>query len=116
MGAGGQLYQSGVSDLSTQLRQSLEQFPGVQLVPFGWVAFFIFLYILLIGPGDYLFLKKVLKRMELTWITFPTIVVTVSLLAYYAAYAMKGTDAPGQQDRRRGHRPGGRAGRGGGAG
>jgi hypothetical protein len=44
----------------------------VQLVPFGWVAFFIFLYILLIGPGDYLFLKKVLKRMELTWITFPT--------------------------------------------
>ena len=91
IGAGGQLYQSGVSDLSTQLRQSLEQFPGVQLVPFGWVAFFIFLYILLIGPGDYLFLKKVLKRMELTWITFPTIVVTVSLLAYYAAYAMKGT-------------------------
>ena len=63
----------------------------MQLVPFGWVAFFIFLYILLIGPGDYLFLKKVLKRMELTWITFPTIVVTVSLLAYYAAYAMKGT-------------------------
>ncbi len=91
MGGGGQLYQSGVSDLSTRLRQSLEQFPGVQLVPFGWVAFFIFLYILLIGPGDYLFLKKVLKRMELTWITFPAIVVTVSLLAYYAAYSMKGT-------------------------
>ena len=90
-GRGGRLYQSGVSDLSTQLRQSLERFPGVQLVPFGWVAFFIFLYILLIGPGDYLFLKKVLKRMELTWITFPTIVVTVSLLAYYAAYTMKGT-------------------------
>ena len=30
--------------------------------------------------------------MELTWITFPTIVVTVSLLAYYAAYAVKGND------------------------
>ncbi len=30
--------------------------------------------------------------MELTWITFPTIVVTVSLLAYYAAYVVKGTD------------------------
>ena len=81
-----------VSDLGGQLRAALEQFPGVRLIPFGWVAFFIFLYILLIGPGDYFFLKKVLKRMELTWITFPTIVVTVSLLAYYAAYLFKGND------------------------
>jgi hypothetical protein len=82
----------GVSDLSSQLRAALEQYPGVKLIPFGWVAFFIFLYILLIGPGDYFFLKKVLKRMELTWITFPTIVLTVSLVAYYAAYVLKGND------------------------
>ena len=91
-GGGGQFYQSGVTDLSGQLRVALEQFGGVKLIPFGWVAFFIFLYILLIGPGDYFFLKKVLKRMELTWITFPTIVVTVSLVAYYAAYMLKGND------------------------
>jgi hypothetical protein len=89
---GGRFYQMGISDLSSQLRAALEQFPGVKLIPFGWVAFFIFLYILLIGPGDYFFLKKVLKRMELTWITFPTIVVTVSLVAYYAAYLLKGND------------------------
>jgi hypothetical protein len=92
VGRGGRFYQSGVSDLSSQLRIGLEQFPGVKLIPFGWVAFFIFLYILLIGPVDYLFLKKVIKRMELTWITFPTIVVTVSLLAYFAAYRLKGND------------------------
>ena len=85
------LYQSGVSDLASQLRMALEQFPGVKLIPFGWVAFFIFLYILLIGPGDYFFLKKVLKRMELTWVTFPMIVLAVSLLAYFAAYRSKGT-------------------------
>ncbi|WP_406697747.1 hypothetical protein V5E97_02670 [Singulisphaera sp. Ch08] len=90
MGGTGRIYQSGVHDLSTKLRESLEQFQGVKLISFGWVAFFIFLYILLIGPGDYLFLKKVVKRMELTWITFPLIVVTVSLLAYYAAYVVKG--------------------------
>ncbi len=81
-----------VSDLATLLRRALDQFRGVTLIPFGWVAGFIGLYILLIGPGDYFFLKKVLKRMELTWITFPTIVITVSLLAYYAAYLVKGTD------------------------
>ncbi len=92
LGGAGRFYQSGVSDLASQLRIGLEQFPGVKLIPFGWVAFFIFLYILLIGPGDYLFLKKVLRRMELTWITFPTIVLTVSLLAYFAAYRLKGND------------------------
>jgi hypothetical protein len=91
-GGGRRLYQSGVSDLATQLRAALEQFPGVKLIPFGWVAFFIFLYILLIGPGDYLFLKKVVKRMELTWVTFPVIVVTVSLVAYFAAYMVKGRE------------------------
>jgi hypothetical protein len=91
-GGGGAFYQSGSTDLASQLRVGLEQFPGVKLIPFGWVAFFIFLYILLIGPGDYFFLKKVLKRMELTWITFPTIVITVSLVAYYAAYMLKGND------------------------
>ncbi|WP_422927596.1 hypothetical protein [Singulisphaera sp. PoT] len=86
------IYQASDTDLSTELRRGLEQFKGIKLISFGWVAFFIFLYILLIGPGDYLFLKKVVKRMELTWITFPVIVLTVSLLAYYAAYVVKGSD------------------------
>ena len=84
--------QTGVADLSTQLRSSLDQFPGVKLIPFGWVAFFIFLYVLLIGPGDYLLLRKVFGRMELTWITFPAIVLSVSLAAYCAAYFLKGND------------------------
>ncbi len=85
-------YQSQVFDVGGALHQSMEQFAGVRLVPFGYVAFFVFLYILLIGPGDYFFLKKVVKRMELTWVTFPLIVVTVSTLAYAAAFAVKGTE------------------------
>lgn len=89
---GGRLYQTSAGDLASLLRQGLEQFPGVRLVPFGWVAFCVFVYILLIGPGDYLFLKKVVKRMELTWLTFPLIVVSVSLAAYVAAYALKGRE------------------------
>ena len=81
-----------ISDFATILRRALDQFQGMKVISFGWVAGFIAIYILLIGPGDYFFLKKVLKRMELTWITFPVIVVTVSLLAYFAAYKIKGTD------------------------
>lgn len=79
-------------DFSRVLRGTLDQFPGVRLVPFGWVAFLIFVYLLLIGPGDYLFLRKALKRMEWTWVTFPAIVLGVSLFAYYFAYSIKGTN------------------------
>ena len=56
----------------------LDQFEGVPVISFGWVALFILLYILVVGPLDYLFLKKVVKRLELTWITFPTVVLAVS--------------------------------------
>ena len=42
--------------------------------------------------SDYLFLKKVVKRLEWTWVTFPVIVITVSAGAYFAAYALKGKD------------------------
>ncbi len=86
------IYQDYQNDLTTLIRSGLEQFPGVKLIGFGWVALFIFIYILLIGPGDYFFLKKVVGRMELTWITFPTLVIVVSALAYWAAYTFKGTD------------------------
>jgi len=41
-GGGRAMYQQGVNDLATQLKTALEQFPGVKLIPFGWVAFFIF--------------------------------------------------------------------------
>ncbi|MDG3007266.1 hypothetical protein [Paludisphaera mucosa] len=92
VGGSTRFYASGVTDLASQLRVALEQFPRVKLVSFGLVAFLIFLYILAIGPGDYFFLKKVLKRMELTWITFPLIVTAVSLLAYLAAHRLKGDD------------------------
>jgi len=71
------------ANLSTQLRKALEQFRGVTLIPFAGLLLHLPLHIA-DRAGDYLF-SKVLKRMELTWITFPTIVVTVSVLAYYAA-------------------------------
>src|SRR5205807_1480527 len=58
----------------------------------GWLAILIVLYILLIGPIEYYFLKRVLGRLELTWITFPNIVLTVSLAAYFSAYSIKGRE------------------------
>lgn len=79
-------------DLSNRLQESLDFFEGVPVVSFGWVALFILIYIILIGPVDYLFLKKVVRKLEWTWITFPVIVISVSAGAYFAAYALKGKD------------------------
>lgn len=88
----GTYFQNASSDLAGVLFRTMDRPPGVTLVPFGWVAFFIFLYILLIGPGDYFFLKKVVRRMEFTWLTFPLIVMVVSAVAYVAAYSLKGRE------------------------
>ncbi len=74
------------------LRNHVDTFDGVPVVSFGWVALFIALYTLVIGPLEYLFLKYVLGRLELTWITFPLIVASVSAAAYFTAYAIKGND------------------------
>jgi hypothetical protein len=85
-------YGTRYDEFSGALQGSLDFFEGVPVVSFGWVALFILVYIVLIGPVDYLFLKKVVKRLEWTWVTFPVIVVTVSAGAYFAAYALKGRD------------------------
>ena len=79
-------------DLTGRLQGSLDFFEGVPVVSFGWVALFILIYIILIGPVDYLFLKKVIRKLEWTWVTFPVIVIGVSAAAYFAAYALKGKD------------------------
>jgi hypothetical protein len=79
-------------DLATKLRSDLDSFKDVSVISFGWVALFILIYIVIVGPLDYLFLKKVVKRLELTWITFPVVVFLVSGGAYFTAYALKGNE------------------------
>ncbi len=79
------------NDLSTELVNHLDNF-DVRIIEFGYVALFIVLYILVVGPLDFVLLKYVFKRLEWTWITFPTVVLAVSVIAYFAAYALKGRD------------------------
>lgn len=79
-------------ELAVALRTHADTFDGVPVVSFGWVAILIVFYILLVGPIEYYFLKRVLGRLELTWVTFPLIVLTVSLLAYSTAYSLKGRE------------------------
>ena len=83
-------YGSNRDDASLALANHIEEFGDVPVISFALVALFIALYIILIGPVDYFVLKKVFKRLEYTWITFPTVVLLVSLAAYFGAYYLKG--------------------------
>ena len=78
--------------MAVDLKRELESFEDIPVISFGWVALFILFYIVLVGPLDYLLLKKVFKRLELTWITFPVLVLIVSVAAYATAYYFKGDD------------------------
>ena len=101
---------SEVSDVTTELQSKLDVF-DVQMVPFGWVALFIVLYIIVVGPLDYVILRFVFKRLEWTWFTFPTVVLVVSVAAYFTAYALEGQRPESEQGGPRRFRPVHRPGR-----
>ena len=71
----------GYTDLSGQLKGPLEKFSRVRLISFTMVAVLIGIYLLLIGPGDFFLLKKVFRKMEMTWLTFSLITLGFSALA-----------------------------------
>ncbi|MDO4585969.1 MAG: hypothetical protein Q4C95_01585 [Planctomycetia bacterium] len=69
------LVRLGYSDLSGQLRSVLDRFDNVRNIPFSLILLLIFLYILVIGPGDWFIVHKLLKRPNLTWLTFPCYII-----------------------------------------
>ncbi|MEX0679022.1 MAG: hypothetical protein WD063_18250 [Pirellulales bacterium] len=80
----------GFVDLAGQLRGALDQFAGVRLVPFWFVALLVTAYIVCIGPLDYFLVKRVFRRMEATWLSFAVTVVVFSAGAFALAYGLKG--------------------------
>ncbi len=80
----------GYRDLSGQMRSALDRFVDVQAAPFWLVAGLIAAYVLLIGPADYFFLRKLAGRMTWTWLTFLLTVALFCLGAYLLAGRLKG--------------------------
>ncbi len=82
----------GYDDMSGQLRASLDRFDEVRFVPFSLIISLLILYVLLIGPADYLFSHKVTKWVRATWITFPAVVFAMCVLGYWLSYRFKGNE------------------------
>ena len=88
---GGRVSHLGFSDISGQLRTALQQFPGVRLVPFAWIGVLAALYVVLIGPVDYFFLRKLPEKMHWTWFSFPITALAVCGLSLLLVHHWKGT-------------------------
>ena len=73
----------GYEDLVGQLRAALDQFPGVALVNFTTVSVLTAVYLLLIGPGDYLFLSRLKLPRQVTWLTFTLVALAFGAAAWY---------------------------------
>jgi hypothetical protein len=60
----------------------------IRKLPVTWLLLLLVVYLVVIGPFDQWWLKKIGKQM-LTWITFPTYVVLFSLLIYFIGYKLR---------------------------
>jgi hypothetical protein len=60
----------------------------VHKLPVGWLLLLLLIYLVVIGPLDQYWLKRIGKPM-LTWITFPCYVVLFSLVIYFIGYKLR---------------------------
>ncbi|MFZ0544310.1 MAG: hypothetical protein WAM60_02660 [Candidatus Promineifilaceae bacterium] len=51
--------------------------------------FFLFIYVIVVGPINYFVLRR-MKRRELAWITIPAVVVFFSVVSYITGFRLKG--------------------------
>lgn len=60
----------------------------VNKLPYHWLLLLLVVYLVVIGPLDMYWLRKINKPM-LTWVTFPCYVVFFSLLIYFIGYMLR---------------------------
>ena len=88
-GYGGAVFQSygGMFDL-----------PGLELPNVWLVGGFLLLYIIIIGPLNFIILRR-MRRTELAWFTIPVGVVLFSVVAYMLAVGSKGAPSASKRSR-----------------
>jgi hypothetical protein len=75
----------------SQIVQAAAQLPSLALPPVGGLVVLLGAYILLIGPLNYVVLKRLDKR-EWAWVTMPVLIVAFAAGAYGFGSALRGSD------------------------
>ncbi len=83
---------SAVDSWFREVRTKLNEIPALKPLPLGWIALFAAIYLLCIGPLDYMFLRLI-GRLEWTWITFPLLIAVFFVAAVVGTTMAKGRKA-----------------------
>ena len=89
------LFPEGPPDMSRRdweagpMLSALTSLPSLELPAVRWVILLLLLYILLIGPVNYLVLRR-RRRLEWAWITIPLLTLAFSGLSYGIGYGLRG--------------------------
>ncbi|MES2209472.1 MAG: hypothetical protein V4515_04715 [Chloroflexota bacterium] len=75
----------------SQIVNAVNQLASLALPPIGGLLLLIGGYILLIGPINYLILRR-LDRRELAWVTMPILIVAFALASYGFGTTLRGSD------------------------
>ncbi|MCP4543399.1 MAG: hypothetical protein GY832_40310 [Chloroflexi bacterium] len=73
-------------------REAVNAIPGIELPSTLQILGFMLMYTILIGPVNYVFLRK-LDRRELAWLTIPVLILGFSACAYLTGFQIRGGTA-----------------------
>jgi len=69
--------------------QAVASIPGLRLPSVGQLLLFLFVYTLVIGPINFLVLRR-LRRRELAWVTIPVLVLLFSAITFFTGFRTRG--------------------------
>ena len=78
----------GIQD-SYAAAQAISSIPGLRLPSVWQLLLFLFAYTLVIGPINFLVLRR-LRRRELAWVTIPVLVLLFSAIAFFTGFRTRG--------------------------
>lgn len=81
-------WEMGVQD-SYAAGTAVSDIPSLSLPSIGQLLLFLLIYIIVIGPLNYLVLRR-LNRRELAWITIPALVLLFSGFTYFTSFRTRG--------------------------
>ncbi len=70
---------------------ALQNLPALELPSIGWLAGLLAIYILAVGPINYLILRR-LRKLAWGWLTIPALTLLFSASAFVFAYNVRGSD------------------------
>lgn len=76
---------------ANSLSYALSNLPSLDLPSIQWILVVLVIYILVIGPVNYFFLKKK-QRLHLAWITIPALTTIFTAGSFGIGYTMRGND------------------------